>query len=477
MVFILQMKTILFGSKDHIIYKDKSNKYPTGKQKVNFIHVIQNGETTEYRILQQEVNITENQLAKDTSFTGDIAGNIIYNAEKGVQQTITASNCKPQPIDKGELYPTITDPQGKYEIKVFKNKDGKLNVEFKLLTPSKKGLSEDDKTKIEAQTQELMNEKLQELGWEGKSSDAVSPTPTEDGGEFMVKEMNGKQWLETLGDLGTNVWENAALPESYWNKDKGYGKSNIHIPPTFAGVGDGVIGEVSDYPQLIKLGYDVSTNSETREGIWKSVKNVNFGSVRAMASDAIKDEIDGWNFTDKPWEGYHKLGQRGVQVASFALGGFIKKGAKGALEEGVNDTGKKFFKKIDSELDKLWQLSKQKLGRAHSSKILGENLEAVGKIRPANSAAHHIVAGGSEKAKETRKLLEEADIDINEAANGVFLPKSSKYVVDEATPHANVHTNKYFDEVNIRLERIPVNQRRNELQKIATELENGTFPY
>ena len=49
-----------------------------------------------------------------------------------------------------------------------------------------------------------MSEKLQELGWEGKSSDAVSPNPTEDGGEFMVKEMNGKQWLETLGYLGTN---------------------------------------------------------------------------------------------------------------------------------------------------------------------------------------------------------------------------------------------------------------------------------
>jgi hypothetical protein len=76
-------------------------------------------------------------------------------------------------------------------------------------------------------------------------------------------------------------------------------------------------------------------------------------------------------------------------------------------------------------LDTKWGLSKQILGRAADSTVLGKNLEAVGKVRPENSAAHHIVAGGAPNAdaEETRELLRKAGIDINEASNGVFLPR------------------------------------------------------
>ena len=77
--------------------------------------------------------------------------------------------------------------------------------------------------------------------------------------------MTGKEWIATLSDLGTNVWENAALPENYWNEDEaGHKNSTIKTPALFAGVSDGVIGEITEYPQLIKLGYDVSTQTEVR---------------------------------------------------------------------------------------------------------------------------------------------------------------------------------------------------------------------
>ena len=322
------------GTKDHIIYKDKSNKYPTGKQKVNFIHVIQNGETTEYRILQQEVNITENQLAKDASFTGDIASNIIYDAEKGVQQTITASNCKPQPIDKGELYQTIKDPQGKYEIKVFKNKDGKLNVEFKLLTPSKKGLSEDDKTKIEAQTQELMNEKLQKIG----SLEGSEKGFTDDFG-FYVADMTGKQWLNTIGDLGTSVWENVTLPENYWKEDEaGHKNSTIKTPALFAGVSDGGIDLVSDYPQLVKLGYDVATKTQFRQQLWDGIKNIDADKIINFAEEKIKNKWENYS-TDKIYIRNHELGKDGVFIIKMvASGGFIS---------GIKDFGDKIKKQTD----------------------------------------------------------------------------------------------------------------------------------
>jgi hypothetical protein len=67
--------------------------------------------------------------------------------------------------------------------------------------------------------------------------------------------------------------------------------------------------------------------------------------------------------------------------------------------------------------------------------------------------------------------------DINEAANGVFLPKNAKYVIDESSSHANIHTDIYYRTVYERLGRTPSGKIRNTLQEIATELSNGTFPY
>jgi hypothetical protein len=158
-------------------------------------------------------------------------------------------------------------------------------------------------------------------------------------------------------------------------------------------------------------------------------------------------------------------------------GGFAAKGKK--LSEAVEESGDIIKKKADDILEETWHLSKQKLGRAADSKVLGENLEAVGKVRPDNSAAHHIVAGGSQNtyAERTRVLLKNADIDINEAANGVFLPKNSKYLIDEASSHANIHTNVYYEAVYDRLKNLSKEGFRGELQKIANELSQGIFPY
>jgi len=76
-----------------------------------------------------------------------------------------------------------------------------------------------------------------------------------------------------------------------------------------------------------------------------------------------------------------------------------------------------------------------------------------------------------------RKILDDAEIDINEAANGVFLPKESKYVIGDAVAHTKVHTNRYYDALYGRLKDIQKDKIRNELKKISDELLNGTFPY
>ena len=56
----------------------------------------------------------------------------------------------------------------------------------------------------------------------------------------------------------------------------------------------------------------------------------------------------------------------------------------------------------------------------------------------ADQAAHHIVAGGSKYAKDTRKILARFNISVNDTANGVFLDKSM---------HSKLHTKEYYQKV------------------------------
>ncbi|MFB9201104.1 polymorphic toxin-type HINT domain-containing protein [Nonomuraea spiralis] len=83
------------------------------------------------------------------------------------------------------------------------------------------------------------------------------------------------------------------------------------------------------------------------------------------------------------------------------------------------------------------------------SKTLGENLEKAGQKGQSGEAAHHIVAGTDKRADPARKILDRFGIDINDAANGVWLPGGSKKPnPGGAIPHSRVHTNSYYDSVN-----------------------------
>ena len=88
-----------------------------------------------------------------------------------------------------------------------------------------------------------------------------------------------------------------------------------------------------------------------------------------------------------------------------------------------------------------------------SSKALDANLEATGFLRPIQSAAHHIVAGAAPAAAQARAVLQKFGIDINEAANGVFL-SASQFSANPtgAAVHASLHSGAYYETVNRILE-------------------------
>ncbi len=103
-----------------------------------------------------------------------------------------------------------------------------------------------------------------------------------------------------------------------------------------------------------------------------------------------------------------------------------------------------------------------------SSRSLGRALEAAGVLRPAGSAAHHIVAGAAPGAQAARETLARLGIGINDAANGVFLP---------AAQHAALHTTEYYTAVNKALAQVKTKDEAIKvLNSIAQQLRAGQSP-
>jgi hypothetical protein len=114
-----------------------------------------------------------------------------------------------------------------------------------------------------------------------------------------------------------------------------------------------------------------------------------------------------------------------------------------------------------------------------SSERLGKNLIKAGQRPFPGAQAHHIVAENDERAIFGRASLHVGRVDIDSAANGVWLsgpgmPPPPGY--PNAHEHLPVHTNDYHFEVSSRLfgakpsEVIPI------LDQIRREILAGTFP-
>ncbi|MBQ7888382.1 MAG: AHH domain-containing protein [Erysipelotrichaceae bacterium] len=110
-----------------------------------------------------------------------------------------------------------------------------------------------------------------------------------------------------------------------------------------------------------------------------------------------------------------------------------------------------------------------------SPKKLRKNLiEAGVDVPDYPNAAHHIVAGSSPKAAEARAILLKYSVDINDAANGTFLPTIKDGL--EGAYHPSLHTNAYYDKVNKLLSEATCKEDVLDiLEYIGDELSNGTF--
>jgi RHS repeat-associated protein len=119
----------------------------------------------------------------------------------------------------------------------------------------------------------------------------------------------------------------------------------------------------------------------------------------------------------------------------------------------------------------------QLLGKPHDSVVLRSNLERAGFISRPGDAAHHIIPTGG-KIRTPQSLfdfLKREGIDVNAADNGVFLPRANG-TASGMPNHRPIHTKRYYEALRQRLDQVPLGRGREELAKIAVQIENNLFP-
>lgn len=121
--------------------------------------------------------------------------------------------------------------------------------------------------------------------------------------------------------------------------------------------------------------------------------------------------------------------------------------------------------------------------KVRHSRTLDRNIRKAnpGMARPAQVDAHHIVAQQDWRAENARRLLYQWGIAINDADNGMYLPRyrsSSVPGLPNAPAHQIIHTALYFlavTQVLSRQRHEPTEKGREALRAIKVELLAGTF--
>ncbi len=215
----------------------------------------------------------------------------------------------------------------------------------------------------------------------------------------------------------------------------------------------------------------------------KAIKNVKGGnkieSVKQKSKKHYKNakQAVGKNINDiNSIEGYEKFTRK-----DGTTGLRRQKGMSGKLEQlSVDENG--IIHNIDAEkISKSSNVVKNTKNSIQlrtlsepSSKELRKNLIAAGIKEPDfPNAAHHIVAGKAPSAEAARQILLEYGVDINDAANGVFLPTIKR---EAGAYHPSLHTDGYYRKVT---EALNIATSKEDvidiLADIAEQLSKGIF--
>ncbi|GHU89942.1 hypothetical protein FACS1894155_07630 [Bacteroidia bacterium] len=305
------------------------------KLSVSLVKIKDSNNQDSYEVIEKGESQNVNVSCGDNEFWSSLKPGL-ENLNKQLNSTWSVNI-----IDKdGKNTNLVTGSKGTVTYKYNKNSNT-WKVEIS-------GISNNEVKQIitEAITQKLSTFSIDENGKSKIVTTTTNPFSTEDGGEFSFGVgLHWYEWGPTLCDVGASIYESSKLPETFWNKSNPkYQDYPLHTSPTFSGLIDGAIEEITEVAQLVKLGVEVVTDKKKATDLWKSVKNINWNSIKEVAIGAIKEKWD--KYANSPdYITYHELGKDGAQIASMLYGGFAVKGKK--LTETVEESGEIIKKKAD----------------------------------------------------------------------------------------------------------------------------------
>ncbi|MBL7932504.1 MAG: TNT domain-containing protein [Bacteroidia bacterium] len=168
----------------------------------------------------------------------------------------------------------------------------------------------------------------------------------EDGKKIDVKQCTVWDKIQNGVSATREFIEQAKITEKYYNSAaQEYPENWVNTPPMLSGVGNGVIEEIKEIPQLVFLACDIATKEEVRTRIWNGLKGLNLDKIKKAASSTLS------NWTDTYSQGgdvaWHQGGKDGVMVFSMLSPmGFVKN-ADDALSKNVDDVADNIRKKTN----------------------------------------------------------------------------------------------------------------------------------
>jgi hypothetical protein len=156
------------------------------------------------------------------------------------------------------------------------------------------------------------------------------------------------------------------------------------------------------------------------------------------------------------------------------------------LGEARRDANKAYYDaKGETMPAAAWVLAGDAERKIRHNRTLRRNLKQADPLQTGDALfdVHHIVARLHHYAYAARHIMFSWGVAINDAANGIFLPRNffiQNILGSSATPHQILHTERYYFYVTFRLNRVKAESTeavRAVLASIKAELLAGTFPY
>lgn len=162
----------------------------------------------------------------------------------------------------------------------------------------------------------------------------------EDGKSISVKSSSFWDKIKNGIKATREFIESAEISQKYWNSTNAeYPNNWVNTPPMLSGIGNGVINEIKEIPQLVLLGAEIATDKTARTKLWESLNGLNLTKIKNAALNSLSNWADTYaQGGDIAW---HQGGKDAVLVFSAITATGFLKNADDVLEENVESVSKK----------------------------------------------------------------------------------------------------------------------------------------